>query len=155
VIEYIANDLQKGGTLKEARLRLHNVLAERQVRRTTPRQQVLDAFLSTHLPMTVAEVHRRLRNRRINLVSVYRAIHLFCRLGMLTAVDQVAEGRRYELSDDHRAHHHHLICERCGDIQDFEECSLDTLERRIRRRMEFRITRHELRFFGLCHSCAA
>lgn len=138
-----------------ARFTIRRALARHGLRTTTPRQQVLDVFTAHHLPMTVAEVHRRLRDKRVNLASAYRAVHLYCRLGILTAVDHVPEGQRYELSDDHREHHHHLICEQCGNIQDFEECSLDALVRRVRRRMDFRITRHELRFFGLCHDCAA
>lgn len=130
-------------------------LARRAFRRTPPRQQVLDVFSRDHLPMTAAEVHQRLKNRRINLASVYRAINFFCRLGMLVAVDHVPEGHRYELSDEHRSHHHHLICQACGTIQDFEGCFLQGFERRIRREKRFRITRHELRFFGLCQGCAA
>jgi Fur family ferric uptake transcriptional regulator len=134
---------------------LGRVFAQRKIRRTGPRRQVLDVFTQHHVPMTVAEVHGRLQDRRINLVSVYRAIHLFRRLGILTAVDHVSDGQRYELSDDHRAHHHHLICQGCGTIQDFEDCILQEFEKRIRRKTKFRILRHELRFFGVCRACAA
>jgi Fur family ferric uptake transcriptional regulator len=130
-------------------------LARRAFRRTPPRQQVLDVFTRHHLPMTAAEVHRRLKNRRINLASVYRALSFFSRLGVLTSVDHVREGRRYELSDAHRSHHHHLICQGCGTIQDFEGCFLGEFERRARKEKRFRILRHELRFFGLCQACAA
>jgi Fur family ferric uptake transcriptional regulator len=134
---------------------LERALARGTFRRTGPRQQVLEVFTRHHLPMTVAEVHRRLRDRRINLVSVYRAIRLYCRVGILAAADQVPEGRRYELSDEHRAHHHHLICEECGTIQDFEGCFLEEFERRVRRQKKFRVLRHELRFFGLCEACVS
>ena len=123
-------------------------------RQTLPRQQVLEVFTRHPLPMTVAEVHRRLQDRRINRASVYRAIHLFCRLGILTTAGHIAEGRRFELSDNHRAHHHHLICERCGGVIDFEECALGAFERRIRQQTRFQVRRHELQFFGLCWTCS-
>ena len=141
--------------METLRARLQQALARRGIRRTAPRQEVLEVFQGHHLPMGAAEVHRRLRDRRVNLVSVYRAIHLFCRLGILVEVDHVREGKRYELSDDHRAHHHHLICQGCGTTQDFEACFLQEFERRISRRAKFHITRHELRFFGLCRACAS
>ena len=130
-------------------------LAQQGCRWTVPRREVISVFMRYPLPLTVAEVYRRLHDRQINLVSVYRAIHLFCRLGILTAVDQVDEGRRYELSDGYLAHHHHLICEACGAIQDFEGCFLAEFERQVSRATQFRITRHELRFFGLCQACSS
>jgi Fur family ferric uptake transcriptional regulator len=127
----------------------------RAFRQTTPRQEVLRAFVEHSEPMTVAEVHSRLRDRRINLASVYRAVHLFRQLGILTAVDHVAEGQRFELSDRHRPHHHHLICESCGRTEDFEGCFLGDLERKILQRTQFRVRRHELQFYGVCGRCRA
>jgi Fur family ferric uptake transcriptional regulator len=120
---------------------------------TKPRRQVLEAFLSHGEPLTSAGVLRQLTDRRINLASVYRAIKLFCRLGVLCEVDHVHEGQRYELSDQYRGHHHHLICGSCGKTQDFEDCKLEELEKIIRRRFHFKVTRHDLRFIGLCQRC--
>jgi Fur family transcriptional regulator, ferric uptake regulator len=120
---------------------------------TAPRRQVLDAFFNESKPLTAAEVHRRISEFGHDLVSVYRAIELFCRLGVLTEVDHVPEGRRYELSDAYREHHHHLICGNCGKTEDFEDCEMAEIERLIRKRFHFQVTRHELRFLGLCQRC--
>jgi Fur family ferric uptake transcriptional regulator len=121
--------------------------------KTAPRRLVLEVFLNDDRPLTPAAVHERLPDRRINLASVYRAIDLFCRLGVLTEVDHVPEGRRYELSDDYREHHHHLICRGCGKTEDFEDCEMEQIERLIKKRFHFQVTRHELRFLGLCRHC--
>jgi Fur family ferric uptake transcriptional regulator len=121
--------------------------------KTGPRRLVLEVFLNDHRPLTPAAVHKQLPNRNINLTSVYRTIDLFCRLGVLTEVDHVPEGRRYELSDDYREHHHHLICRGCGKTEDFEDCEMEQIERLIRKRFHFQVTRHELRFLGLCRRC--
>jgi Fur family ferric uptake transcriptional regulator len=118
-----------------------------------PRTQVLDVFARHLEPLTVAEVHARLQDSRINLASVYRAIHFFGKIGVLIAADHVAGGRRFELSDEHRPHHHHLICDSCGKVEDFEECALGPIERRIRRQTAFRVRRHELQFYGVCGAC--
>jgi Fur family ferric uptake transcriptional regulator len=121
--------------------------------KTGPRRLVLEVFLNDQRPLTPAAVHKQLPNRNINLASVYRAIDLFCRLGVLTEVDHVPEGRRYELSDDYREHHHHLICRSCGKTEDFEDCEMEQIERLIKKRFHFQVTRHELRFLGLCQRC--
>lgn len=128
-------------------------LAEQGFSKTGPRRLVLEVFLNDDRPLTPTAVHKRLSDRTINLASVYRAIELFCRLGVLTEVDHVPEGRRYELSDDYREHHHHLICQECGKSEDFEDCEMEEIEKLIRRRFQFKVTRHELRFLGLCHRC--
>jgi Fur family ferric uptake transcriptional regulator len=120
---------------------------------TKPRRQVLQVFLENDQPLTPAAVHKRLAGRKINLASVYRAIELFCRVRVLTEVDHVQKGRRYELSDEYRNHHHHLICGSCGKTEDFEDCELEDLERLIRKRFHFKVTRHDLRFIGLCQRC--
>lgn len=120
---------------------------------TEPRRQVLEVFLDDDKPLTPAAVHKKLHDRNINLASVYRAIELFCRLGVLTEVDHVAEGQRFELSDEYRGHHHHLICGGCGKTEDIEDCEMEDIEKLISQRFRFKITRHELRFIGLCQRC--
>jgi Fur family transcriptional regulator, ferric uptake regulator len=62
----------------------------------------------------------------------------------------VAVGQRFELSDDYPGHHHHLICGGCGKTED---CEMEELEKLIRRRLHFKVTRHDLWFIGLCQSC--
>jgi Fur family ferric uptake transcriptional regulator len=128
-------------------------VVERGFSKTAPRRLVLEVFLKDERPLTPAAVHAQLPDRNINLTSVYRAIELFCRLGVLTEVDHVPEGRRYELSDDYREHHHHLICGNCGKTEDFEDCEMEEIEKLIKRRFQFKVTRHELRFLGLCRRC--
>ncbi len=120
---------------------------------TKPRRQILEAFLDNDKPLTPSAVRKQLPDRNINLASVYRTIELFCRLGVLAEVDHVQEGHRYELSDEYRGHHHHLVCNSCGKTEDFEDCELEGLEKLIRRRFHFEITRHDLRFIGLCQRC--
>lgn len=120
---------------------------------TEPRRQVLEVFLENGKPLTPAAVHKLMPDRAVNLASVYRAIELFCRLGVLTEVDHVQEGQRYELSDEYRGHHHHLICGGCGKTEDIEDCEMEDIEKLISQRFRFKITRHELRFIGLCQRC--
>jgi Fur family ferric uptake transcriptional regulator len=120
---------------------------------TNPRRQVLEVFLGHDKPLTPAAAHKRLADRKINLASVYRAIELFRHKGVLSEVDHVQEGKRYELSDKYRGHHHHLICDGCGNTQDFEDCEMENLEKMIQRRFHFKVTRHDLRFAGLCQRC--
>ena len=130
-------------------------LRESGLRLTKPRQQVVNVFARERRPLTIAEVHRRVEKGRAHLASVYRAVEALCRLGVLARVDRVDEGQRYELSDRYRKHHHHLICQACGRVEDFEDCAGDAVEKRILKRTRFRVIKHEMRFLGICEACAA
>ena len=139
--------------MRKASSIIQQSLVARGFSQTQPRRLVLEVFLRDAKPLTPAAVHNRLPERNINLASVYRSIELFCRLGVLTKVDYVDEGGRYELSDGYRDHHHHLICQKCGKTEDFKDCALQDIEKLIRRRFRFKVMRHELRFIGLCQRC--
>jgi Fur family ferric uptake transcriptional regulator len=142
-----------------ARDTISHLLADRGHRLTGPRLSVVEVLAETDAPLSVAEIHRRLRSRRVNLVSVYRTVHLLMRMGVLRATDRARRGQRYELAEQFTGHHHHLICQRCERIEDLEGCPLGDnvltrLSLRLRRVRDFRVTEHELRLFGLCSGCA-
>jgi Fur family ferric uptake transcriptional regulator len=134
------------------------LLAGRGYRITAPRRAVLDALASSQEPRTVAQLHRALGGERVNLVSVYRTVKLLCDVGLVRATDAAQGQRRYELAEPFMAHHHHMICRRCGSIEDLEGCLLEPdvltrLGRRVKQSHGFRVTDHELRFFGICRGC--
>jgi Fur family ferric uptake transcriptional regulator len=134
------------------------LLARRGYRITAPRRAVLDALATSREPRTVAQLHRALGGERVNLVSVYRTVKLLCDVGLVRATDAAQGQRRYELAEPFMAHHHHLICRRCGQIEDLEGCLLEAdvltrLGRRVRQSHRFQVTDHELRFFGVCRRC--
>jgi Fur family ferric uptake transcriptional regulator len=50
--------------------------------------------------------------------------------------------------------HHHLICTRCGKIQEFQDTTLQPLRRRIARTEGFTVTDQKLELYGVCRECA-
>jgi Fur family ferric uptake transcriptional regulator len=134
------------------------LLARRGYRITAPRRAVLDALATSQEPRTVAQLHRALGGERVNLVSVYRTVKLLADVGLVRETDAAQGQRRYELAEPFTAHHHHLICRRCGQIEDLDGCLLEAdvltrLGRRVRQSHRFQVTDHELRFFGVCRRC--
>jgi Fur family transcriptional regulator, ferric uptake regulator len=145
-------------TQRDFRAAVTALLADRGYRTTAPRRQILDVLVSTGTPLSAAEIHRRLENRRVNLASVYRTVHVLLRLEVLRATDAIRGEKRFELTDPLSAHHHHLICQDCGRIEDLEGCPLEervlrAVHRRVRRSRRFRIVQHDLRLIGACADC--
>ena len=140
--------------MADALAAVKSFLAETGGRWTSAREAVLAVFLKEHRPLAAGEVHRRAAGP-VPLASVYRAIEFLLEARVLSRVDHAAGGERFEMSERFREHHHHLICEGCGAVEDLEGCLLEDVERRVRARSRFRVTRHEVNLFGLCAGCGA
>ena len=98
-----------------------------------------------------AEQHQRLEEIRtrcpeVGLVTIYRTLDLLSEIGAVRRLD-LGDGPRYELAEDH---HHHLICESCGDVSEFERCPLDL--GRLRG-VDFEVSSHTLEIYGRCAAC--
>lgn len=121
---------------------------------TSSRASLIAAFFSHARPLTVREAHR-LSGGGSDRVSAYRTVRMLQKLGVLVAVDVTVDGERYELSDAHREHHHHLICSDCGSVEDFKDCFAEQLRKKLVRRTRFKIAHHDFKFYGQCAECAA
>lgn len=88
----------------------------------------------------------------INRASVYRAVDLFERLGI---VQRLNTGWKYklELSDKFAEHHHHLTCSRCGRTVPMNEAELETVIERLAKTHNFTPTAHQIEIQGLCNTC--
>lgn len=84
----------------------------------------------------------------VGVVTVYRTLDLLSEIGLLRRLE-LGEGPRYELAGDH---HHHLICESCGGVSEFEECPLDP-DLLPPRYSDFEVRSHSLEVYGLCPAC--
>ena len=89
-------------------------------RLTGPRRKILASLADK--PITVQEIALSLEKKHINIdtVSIYRSMELFMKMKIVQAVDIGDGKRRYELVDPLN-HHHHLICNKCGSIEDINE----------------------------------
>jgi len=87
-----------------------------------------------------------------NRTTCFRILNSFTKNGIVKKLE-FGEGKaRYELASI--PHHHHLICEQCGAIQDFEDTIISSdIEKKLGRKHDFHITKHALEFFGLCKKC--
>jgi Fur family ferric uptake transcriptional regulator len=105
------------------------------------------------LAAVAAEQHQSLEGIRsrcpgVGLVTVYRALDLLSELGLVRRLD-LGAGPRYELAEDH---HHHLICEGCGGITEFEQCPVD-LQDLPQLGGDFEVRAHSLEVYGTCSAC--
>ncbi len=126
-------------------------------RLTGPRRIVVGQIVRHHTPFTSAELLETVRHNSpaIGRATVFRTLDLLCRIGLVQRIHEDAHGGRCHayIACDER-HHHHLICNSCGTVRDFnEDEALDALVREVEKRTAFQIEGHRLELVGLCPSC--
>lgn len=137
----------KDFTLEEFKL----ILSSLSQRITEPRLDILGILKENHNPLTISEIHSKLKNKKTDLATVYRTINLFAELRVVNEIDFKDEFKRYELIYD-RHHHHHIVCRKCKNVENVETCVLDDLENLLKKKGYSEIT-HSLEFFGICRNC--
>jgi Fur family ferric uptake transcriptional regulator len=120
------------------------------------RDEVLDLLAGQQCCLSAQAIHDRLREQRrgVGLASVYRAVDVLARLGLVRRVD-VDGTACYEPADPSGDHHHHAICDRCGRLDAFEDPHLEELIESVARRLGYAIQGHDVVVRGACPGCAA
>lgn len=90
----------------------------------------------------------RQRCPEVGMVTVYRTLDLLTDLGIVRRME-LGDGPRYELADDH---HHHMVCESCGDISEFDLCPLDP-NKSFLESPGFKVRSHSVEVYGRCAAC--
>jgi Fur family ferric uptake transcriptional regulator len=123
---------------------------------TRQREAIARAFFVSGRHLSAEELHGRLRatHPRIGLVTVYRTLKLLRQAGLATERQFGDAYTRFDPSPADWAHHH-LICTRCGQIQEFMDTTLQALRRRVAQTRGFRVTDQKLELYGLCRRCAS
>ena len=128
-------------------------LQEASLKATPTRVAVLQFLESTEQPVDVNAIISYLKKRNVDVdpATIFRMMHDFLQKGITKQI-QFQEGKaRYELSN--KRHHHHLICESCGKIEEVEGDFLKQMEEEIYKDKKFKVKDHSLEFFGLCADC--
>lgn len=140
--------------LRDARECLRAHLQRCGLRSTHQRDAVLEAFLDQDAHVSVDELHERLRKRHpsIGAATIYRCMGLFVEAG-IAKEGRFNDGRaRYEPGVG-ATHHDHLVCVRCGAIQEFEDPTIERIQEEIAGSRGFTVTYHRLELYGLCPAC--
>jgi Fur family ferric uptake transcriptional regulator len=132
-------------------------------RLTLPRQAILDVLGGSSEHLSAEDIYLQVHKIHpgVGLTTVYRTVELLVQTGLVLKFD-FGDGRaRYELSEGPKGarHHHHLVCTRCGRVIDYtdfidEELELlNSTEKGLSAKYDFKITHHLIQFYGLCDEC--
>jgi len=124
------------------------------LRSTRQRDIILDIFLSTRQHVSVEELYLKIKASHpgIGSATVYRTLKLFTECGLAREILLHDGQTRYEhvMAGEH---HDHLVCTGCNSIIEFENETIEKLQKEIAERHGFLIQTHKLEIYGLCADC--
>jgi Fur family ferric uptake transcriptional regulator len=119
------------------------------------RRAVIEVLDRHSCLMTANDILAELRraDRRIGFATVYRALETLSELGLVRRVDPGTGSAAYEPVDPSGDHHHHVVCDRCGDVAPFEDEALERTIEQLSLRLGRTIESHEVVLRGRCADC--
>jgi Fur family ferric uptake transcriptional regulator len=120
-----------------------------------PRSAVVETLADLGCSVTAKEIADRLheRGQDVGVASIYRTLDLLDRLRLAKRVDAAEGVARYEPIDPSGEHHHHLVCESCGEVTAFEDRELEQAIAEISRRVDYAVDAHDVTLRGECPAC--
>jgi Fur family ferric uptake transcriptional regulator len=96
----------------------------------------------------------RANGRQVGRASVYRVLDELEELGLVTRLDLGTGTARYEVVDPGERHHHHLLCDDCGDLVPFSDPELERVIWRLSERLPYPVSGHDVTLHGSCATCS-
>jgi len=123
-------------------------------RLTPQRLMILKCVEDSGSHISAEEIFEQVHDRypQMNLSTVYRTLELVKELGLVTETI-FGDGRaRYQCMGKGHTHHH-LVCEKCGEIIDIDDSTLSPFWATILEKHDFTVKMKHLAIFGLCPKC--
>lgn len=121
---------------------------------THPRVKILSILDDTKAKHLSAEdVYKMLidQGEKISIATVYRVLMQFETAGLVKRHNFESGHSVYEL--DAGEHHDHLVCVRCGRVDEFYDEIIEKHQDNIAEKMGYEITDHSLYIYGVCPEC--
>lgn len=121
---------------------------------TLPRLKILEIMeKAKQHHMSAEDIYKILleSGEEIGLATVYRVLTQFEEAGLV--VRHNFEGGQSVFELDHGKHHDHLVCVKCGQVEEFVDNVIEKRQEEIAKQAGFTITDHSLNIYGYCSHC--
>lgn len=121
---------------------------------TMPRLKVLQILeQSSEHHMSAEAIYKALidGDEDVGLATVYRVLTQFEAAGLVIRHNFEGGHAIYELCQGE--HHDHLVCVKCGRVEEFVDEVIEERQKNIAAKAGFEMTDHALNIFGFCAKC--
>ena len=121
---------------------------------TLPRVKVLELLeKSPQRHLSAEDLYKALldQGEELGLATVYRVLTQFESAGLVTR--QRFEGGHAVFELNEGEHHDHMVCVKCGRVQEFVDEVIEAQQHKIAEKSGWEMTDHELNIYGICPKC--
>lgn len=122
---------------------------------TIPRLKILEILekQTDERHLSAEKVYKILlsENEDIGLATVYRVLTQFEAAGLVTRHHFEGGNSVFELSKEQ--HHDHILCMKCGKVDEFADEVIEQRQRQIADKLGYELTDHGLYLYGYCPKC--
>ncbi|KXT75080.1 Peroxide stress regulator PerR, FUR family [Streptococcus sp. DD10] len=128
-------------------------LREKKIRITETRRAVLSYMIHSHDHPSAEKIFQDLRTDypSMSLATVYNNLKVLVDEGFVTELKISNDNTTYY---DFMGHNHlNIVCEKCGQIADFEDVEIPDLNREAQEQTGYSITKTQVMMYGICPKC--
>lgn len=121
---------------------------------TLPRVKILEILESNNQRhMSAEDMYKALLDsgEEIGLATVYRVLTQFEDAGLVTRHHFEGGHSMFELNEGD--HHDHILCVKCGKVDEFVDEAIEERQRQIAQQAGYEMTDHALYIYGICPNC--
>ncbi|HEY1771931.1 MAG TPA: ferric iron uptake transcriptional regulator [Gammaproteobacteria bacterium] len=121
---------------------------------TLPRVKILEILeRSNPRHISAEDMYKALLDsgEDIGLATVYRVLTQFETAGLVTRHHFEGGHSVFELNQG--THHDHILCVKCGRVDEFVDAEIETRQKKIASAKGYEMTDHSLYIYGVCSSC--
>ncbi|BBA33644.1 DNA-binding transcriptional dual regulator [Methylocaldum marinum] len=123
---------------------------------TLPRVKILEMLENrsgSDRHLTAEEVYKSLLSdgEEIGLATVYRVLTQFEAAGLVKRHHFEGGNSIFELNRGE--HHDHIVCVKCGRVEEFSDEVIEKRQNEIAQEKSFKLTDHSLCLYGICIDC--
>ena len=122
------------------------------------RDTLIELLSRQDCALSALEIEDALRTARggtrpVGRASGYRVLDLLQDHDLVNRLDLGDGVARYEIIDPAGEHHHHMVCDQCGQLVPFHDPALERSITLLSDRLGFRTKDHEVTLHGECPDC--
>lgn len=121
---------------------------------TLPRLKILEMLEENRGRHVSAEDIYRLmldREEDIGVATIYRVLTQCEQAGLVSRLQFEGGKAVFEVAED--KHHDHIVCVKCGHVEEFHDETIEARQREIAQEAGFEMDDHSMVLYGLCKAC--
>ncbi len=131
-------------------------LKEHGIRLTKQRELLFELIHNSHTHLNADQLYELAKKRdpKINRVTVYRTLKVLKQEGLVDELDLLhVEGDQHYYETRLKREHAHVVCLRCGSVQEFFGDPIKQMKQDIESNLGFRIEIARTEIGGYCADC--